>query len=94
MNDFQLLIDLHKGANRQGPGGDAEFRRQSELSVAVRFEVILISGDGIQEIGAVFLAEADQIANDYNPRCVAFNIKDLSLFYFKAYHAWKIPTIK
>ncbi|MDZ7759461.1 MAG: class I SAM-dependent methyltransferase [Desulfovermiculus sp.] len=24
MDEFELLIDLHKGANRQGPGGDAE----------------------------------------------------------------------
>lgn len=24
MDEFQLLVDLHKGADRQGPGGDAE----------------------------------------------------------------------
>jgi len=26
MDDLQLLIDLHKRAKRQGPGGDLEFK--------------------------------------------------------------------
>lgn len=31
MDEFELLIDLHKGANRQGPGGDAE----TEMAIGV-----------------------------------------------------------
>lgn len=31
MDDFQLLIDLHKDADRQGPGGDAETERALDL---------------------------------------------------------------
>lgn len=31
MEDYQLLIDLHKNANRQGPGGDAE----TEMAIAL-----------------------------------------------------------
>ncbi len=32
MNDFQLLIDLHRRATRQGPGGEAETKRALELA--------------------------------------------------------------
>ncbi|MDX9786945.1 MAG: methyltransferase domain-containing protein [Desulfobacterales bacterium] len=32
MDEFELLIDLHKGANRQGPGGDAETERAIDLA--------------------------------------------------------------
>jgi cyclopropane fatty-acyl-phospholipid synthase-like methyltransferase len=32
MDDMQLLIDLHKGGRRQGPGGDAETRLAITLS--------------------------------------------------------------
>ncbi len=32
MDDFQLLIDLHKNANRQGPGGDAESKKALSLA--------------------------------------------------------------
>lgn len=33
MDDFGLLVDLHKGAERQGPGGDAETRKAIELAM-------------------------------------------------------------
>ena len=33
MNDLQLLIDLHKRAKRQGPGGDSETRKAMELAM-------------------------------------------------------------
>jgi SAM-dependent methyltransferase len=33
MEDFQLLIDLHKRANRQGPGGDTETRKAIDLAM-------------------------------------------------------------
>jgi ubiquinone/menaquinone biosynthesis C-methylase UbiE len=32
VNDFELLIDLHRGGTRQGPGGDDETRLAIELS--------------------------------------------------------------
>ena len=32
MEDYQLLIDLHKRAKRQGPGGDAETRKAIDLA--------------------------------------------------------------
>ena len=33
MEDYQLLIDLHKRAKRQGPGGDAETRKAIDLAM-------------------------------------------------------------
>lgn len=33
MENYQLLIDLHKSANRQGPGGDAETERALSLAM-------------------------------------------------------------
>ena len=33
MEDYQLLIDLHKRANRQGPGGDAESEKALSLAM-------------------------------------------------------------
>lgn len=32
MDEFQLLIDLHKGASRQGPGGNAETEKTIDLA--------------------------------------------------------------
>lgn len=32
MDDYQLLIDLHQQANRQGPGGDAELEKALDLA--------------------------------------------------------------
>lgn len=32
MDDLQLLVDLHRGEKRQGPGGDAETRQAMELA--------------------------------------------------------------
>ena len=36
MEDYQLLVDLHKNANRQGPGGDAETERALDLAMIDR----------------------------------------------------------
>ena len=33
MDDYALLVDLHKGAQRQGPGGDPETRKALELAM-------------------------------------------------------------
>lgn len=32
MDEFELLVDLHKGANRQGPGGIAETEKALDLA--------------------------------------------------------------
>ncbi|WP_258868976.1 hypothetical protein [Alkalilimnicola ehrlichii] len=32
MDEFELLVDLHKGANRQGPGGEAETEKAIALA--------------------------------------------------------------
>ena len=32
MNDYHLLLDMHKSAERQGPGGPAETKLALELS--------------------------------------------------------------
>lgn len=32
MDDFRLLIDLHRPSQRQGPGGDAETKRAMEMA--------------------------------------------------------------
>ena len=36
MEDFELLIDLHKDGHRQGPGGDAETERALDLTMIDR----------------------------------------------------------
>ena len=46
MEDYQLLIDLHKGANRQGPGGDAETERALDLAVLDREAPLKIADIG------------------------------------------------
>ena len=33
MEEYQLLIDLHKIAKRQGPGGDAETKKTIDLAM-------------------------------------------------------------
>jgi SAM-dependent methyltransferase len=32
VDEFELLVDLHKGASRQGPGGDAETKKAIEIA--------------------------------------------------------------
>ena len=46
MNDFELLIDLHKGANRQGPGGDAETEKAIDLACIDRNASLKIADIG------------------------------------------------
>lgn len=46
MNDLQLLIDLHKRANRQGPGGDSETRKAMELAMIGASESLKIADIG------------------------------------------------
>lgn len=46
MEDYQLLIDLHKGANRQGPGGDAETEKAINLAMIDRAAPLKIADIG------------------------------------------------
>ncbi len=46
MDDYQLLIDLHKGGNRQGPGGDAETEKALELAMVDRSASLKIADIG------------------------------------------------
>ena len=46
MEDYQLLIDLHKSANRQGPGGDAETEMALSLAMIDRTASLKIADIG------------------------------------------------
>ena len=46
MEDYQLLIDLHKNANRQGPGGDAETEKALSLAMTDRAAPLKIADIG------------------------------------------------
>jgi predicted O-methyltransferase YrrM len=46
VEDYQLLIDLHKSANRQGPGGDAETEKALSLAVIDRAAPLEIADIG------------------------------------------------
>jgi len=46
VENYQLLIDLHKGANRQGPGGDAETEKALTLAMIDKKEPLKIADIG------------------------------------------------
>jgi len=46
VEDYQLLIDLHKSANRQGPGGDAETEKALSLTMIDRAAPLKIADIG------------------------------------------------
>ncbi len=46
MEDYRLLIDLHKNANRQGPGGDAETNKALSLAMIDRAAPLKIADIG------------------------------------------------
>lgn len=46
MDELQLLIDLHKGASRQGPGGDAETEKAIDLAYIDRSAPLKIADIG------------------------------------------------
>ena len=46
MEDYQLLIDLHKSADRQGPGGDAETEKALRLALTDRVAPLRIADIG------------------------------------------------
>ncbi|MBN2785606.1 MAG: methyltransferase domain-containing protein [Pontiellaceae bacterium] len=71
MNDFQLLIDLHRPAKRQGPGGDAETRRALELAGLDHSRRLKIAdigcGTGASTILLARELDADITAVDFLP---------------------------
>lgn len=60
VEDYQLLIDLHKGTNRQGPGGDAETELAIGLSMIDRSAPLKIADIGCGT-GASTLVLAKQL---------------------------------
>jgi SAM-dependent methyltransferase len=46
VKDYQLLIDLHKDANRQGPGGNAETKLAIDISMIDRSKPLKIADIG------------------------------------------------
>lgn len=69
MENFQLLIDLHKGANRQGPGGDAETEKALGLAMIDRSAPLKIAdigcGTGASTLLLARLLEARITAVDF-----------------------------
>ena len=66
MNDLQLLIDLHKRANRQGPGGDSETRKAMELAIPGASEPLKIA-----DIGCGTGASTMLLAHELNAQVTA-----------------------
>ncbi len=46
MEDYTLLIELHKSANRQGPGGDAESKKALDLAMLDKSKPLKIADIG------------------------------------------------
>ncbi len=71
MTDFQLLLDLHRPAERQGPGGDAETRRALELAGLDRSRPLKIvdigCGTGASTLLLASELDADITAVDFLP---------------------------
>lgn len=69
MEDYQLLIDLHKSANRQGPGGDAESEKALSLAMIDRAAPLKIAdigcGTGASTLLLARLLEAQITAVDF-----------------------------
>ncbi|QQE14006.1 class I SAM-dependent methyltransferase [Planctomycetota bacterium] len=66
MNEFQLLIDLHKHQPRQGPGGEAETRLAMQLAGLDRSRHLKIA-----DIGCGTGASAIQLAKELDAEVVA-----------------------
>jgi len=71
LTDYQLLIDLHRPAERQGPGGDAESKRAMELAGLDRSRQLKIAdvgcGTGASTILLAKELDADITAVDFLP---------------------------
>ena len=71
MDNYQLMIDLHIDANRQGPGGDAEVEKVLSLAMVDRTEPLRIAdigcGTGASTLLLARLLEAKITAVDFLP---------------------------
>jgi len=69
VEDYQLLIDLHKNANRQGPGGDAESEKALSLAMIDRATPLKIAdigcGTGASTLLLACLMDAEITAVDF-----------------------------
>ena len=68
MDDYQLLADLHKGAKRQGPGGDLETRKAIHLAMLDPSVPLKIA-----DIGCGTGASTLQLARQLNARITAID---------------------
>jgi ubiquinone/menaquinone biosynthesis C-methylase UbiE len=75
MDDLQLLVDLHRDADRQGPGGDAETRRAIELSGLRNRHGLQVAdvgcGTGASTLVLARELDADILAIDFLPEFLA-----------------------
>lgn len=71
MNNYNLLIDLHKNADRQGPGGDTETKKAMELAMldmSRRLKIVDIGcGSGASTIMLAQTLNAEITAVDFLP---------------------------
>ena len=69
MDEFELLLDLHKGANRQGPGGDSETEKAIGLAGIDRNASLKIAdigcGTGASTLTLARLLNANITAVDF-----------------------------
>jgi ubiquinone/menaquinone biosynthesis C-methylase UbiE len=69
MDDYKLLIDLHKRQKRQGPGGDAESEKALSLAMIDRAAPLKIAdigcGTGASTLLLARLLEAQITAVDF-----------------------------
>jgi len=69
VTDYQLLIDLHKNASRQGPGGDAETEKALNLAMTDRAAPLRIAdigcGTGASTLLLARLLKAQVTAVDF-----------------------------
>ena len=74
MDDFQLLVDLHKRAKRQGPGGDVETRKAIDLAMLDPSAPLKVAdigcGTGASTIQIARLLNAKITAIDFLPEFI------------------------
>lgn len=69
MDDYALLVDLHKGAQRQGPGGDPETRKTIQLAMLDSSAPLTIA-----DIGCGTGASTLQLARALNAEITAVDL--------------------
>jgi len=74
MDDFQLLVDLHKRAKRQGPGGDVDTRKAIDLAMLDPSAPLKVAdigcGTGASTIQLARLLNAKITAIDFLPEFI------------------------